>query len=89
MGRSQGGGFWGQVGAGVPWFLWGCVIGTLISAFIVGYYVIYPVMSIFLSSVFGCAPDNPILVAFLTLGISVWLIKGAIYGFDKDGNIND
>lgn len=88
MGKSQGSGFWGQVGDGVPWFLWGWVIGTII----VGYFafkICYWVLSAFYSGVFGCSPDNPVLVAFLTLGIVVFLIKLAIYGLDENNDIND
>lgn len=84
MGRSSSGsGFWGRVGGGVPWFLWGGVIGTLIVYYIF-FKIIYWVMSTFYSAAFGCAIDNPIIVAFLTLGITVWLIHIFIYGPDID-----
>jgi hypothetical protein len=86
-GKSSGGGFWFQVGDGMAWFLWGWVIGTIIGAYIV-FQVVYPFLSVFFSAAFGCSPDNPILVTFITLTLVVWLIEIAIFGIDKNGDIN-
>lgn len=77
---KSGGGFWYQVGGGIPYFMWGYVIGTLIGCYII-FKICYWVLSAFLSGVFGCAPDNPVLAAFLTLTLAIWVLKGAVFGF--------